>query len=144
MPRYCYVKDLKEKSDFVDATIRYNTTLAQSPLQELEMESWHDKKTTFSPCFFYALQANMAPTASSSVTFNYTVEYNFVFRNPKNGVNRFLVMEQIGQMNEANPTKSSENKSEIEPAATAAAVTTTTTLDESILPIANIKQLKGL
>lgn len=139
MNRYCYVKDLKEKSDFVDATIRYHQAANLSPLSVMNQFSWYDNKTNFSPCFFYALQANMAPTASSSLTFSYTVDYNFVFRNPKNGLDRFLKIEQVGYVNPSSGGRSIEEKStketEEEPAATAAA----STLDESVLPVAKLK-----
>lgn len=107
MNRYCYVKDLKEKSDFVDATIRYYATANASPLAAIVQESWLDKKTNFSPCFFYTLQANLAPTAATSLTFSYTVEYNFIFRNPKNGIDRFLKLEQVGYVNP--PSRSADS-----------------------------------
>ena len=143
MGRYCYVKDLKEKSDFTDATITYKTTSGASQLGDLKLESWSDERTTFSPCFFYALQANMAPTADSSVTFNYTVEYNFVFRNPKNGVDRFLIKEQVGYLNGSGAKSSTEDESTKEvPAATAAAEevtrSKTVSLDEAT-PVTNLK-----
>ena len=149
MTRHCYVKDLKEKSDFVDATVQYDTISGHTPLQNLKLESWIDECTTFSPCFFYCLQANMAPTTSASISMNYTVEYNFVFRNPKNGIDRFIIKEQTGYVNPSS-AKSSEvrtvaksstedESTEDEPAATAAAAATVTTLDASVLPIAKLK-----
>ena len=148
MVRHCYIKDLKEKSDFVDATIQYDSTSGNTPLNKLKLESWVDECTNFSPCFFYCLQANMSPTTNASISMNYTVEYNFVFRNPKNGIDRFLLKEQTGYVNPSG-AKSSEVKTvaksstedestEDKPAATAAAATVTT-LDASVLPIANLK-----
>lgn len=129
MPRYCYVKDLKEKSDFIDSTLHYNDTASASPLASLWLDAWEDEKTTFSPCFYYALQTNIAPSAPGTITMNYTVEYNFVFRNPKSGIDRFIKFEQIGYVNPSSGAKSSksietEKEDKEEPAATAAAATT--------------------
>ena len=132
MPRMCYVKDLKEKSDFVDASVHYTDTASMSPLTTMWVDSWSDEKTTFSPCFFYALQTNMAPSAPGTITMNYTVEYNFVFRNPKSGLDRFLKFEQVGYTNSSG-AKSAGTKEddEIEPAATAAARSVSIFSDET-------------
>lgn len=102
LSRTCYPSDLKEKSSFIDSTITYNKTAGESPLAAMANEAWNGGTgTDFAPCIFYTIQSSVAPSANSYITFSYSVEYNFVFRNPKNTIDRFLVLEARGYVNGA-------------------------------------------
>ena len=99
MSRPCYPNDMKEKMSFIDSTIGYNSTVGSSPLSNVWNLAWAASDTDFAPCFFYALQSSIAPSANAFITFSYSVDYTFVFRNPKNSLDRFLTLEARGYVN---------------------------------------------
>lgn len=99
LSRPVWASDLKEKSSFIDSTVIYNSAAGQSPLNLVASLEWGNNRTEFAPCFFYAIQSSVAPSANNYITFSYTVEYNFVFRNPKNSLDRFLTLEARGYVN---------------------------------------------
>lgn len=103
--RYSIPTDTKEKTGWVDCSIEYYKTTGYSPLTDIMLHGWYDGQTTYAPAFTYCLQTSVAAAANTTITFGYTVEYTFAFRNPKSGLNFFVKQEQIGYVNPS--TKSS-------------------------------------
>lgn len=99
--RAVYPNDQKEKINFIDSTIAYSKAAGQSPLSSMLNVAWSNGASDFSPCIFFTVQSSLAPSADATITFSYSVEYNFVFRNPKNTIDRFLTLEQRGYVNGA-------------------------------------------
>lgn len=99
--RYSVPTDLKEKTGWMDCSIQYYGTTGFSPLTTLFLKGWLDNQSTYAPAFTYACQTSLAAASDTTITFGYTVEYSFAFRNPKSGLDFFIKQEQIGLVNSA-------------------------------------------
>lgn len=45
--------------------------------------------------FFTCLKSPVTTTTAQTYTYSYTVEYNFIFRNPKNNLDNFIATEVV-------------------------------------------------
>jgi len=107
--RYSVPTDLKEKTGWVDCSIEYNKNVGASPISFLTLHGWYEGETTYAPAITYCCQVSQAATGTATITFGYTVEYSFAFRNPKSGLDFFIRQEQIGYVN---PSTAKTSKTE--------------------------------
>lgn len=110
--RFSVPTDLKEKTGWVDCSIEYYKAVNFSPLADVMLHGWYKGETTYAPAFSYCLQTSVAAAADTTITFGYTVEYSFAFRNPKSGLDFFVKQEQIGYVNPAGRALSAVVKTE--------------------------------
>lgn len=106
--RYSVPTDLKEKTGWMDCSIQYYNTAGASPLSSFYLKGWMNNESTYAPAFTYACQTSLAAAADTTITFGYTVEYSFAFRNPKSGLDFFIKQEQIGYTNPAGKSAKTE------------------------------------
>lgn len=109
LSRYSVPTDLKEKTGWMDCSIVYNKTTGESPLKLLMLKGWKENNSSYAPMFAYAAQTSLAAAASTTITFSYTVEYSFAFRNPKSNIDKFIATEQWGL---TNPNSAKTTKTE--------------------------------
>lgn len=93
--RYCTAKDLQERTTYIDSTITYNTSDPSNPFSAMFNADWKDGKAEFAPCFFTCLKSPVTSQQQVTLVYGYTVEYNFIFRNPKNNLDTFVATEVI-------------------------------------------------
>lgn len=94
--RYSVPTDLKEKTGWMDCSISYAKNVGYTPLLNLYTRGWEENNSTYAPAFFYTAQTSVTADANTYITFSYTVEYSFAFRNPKSNLDRFIAIEQWG------------------------------------------------
>ena len=99
--RSCYPRDLAEKTAWMDSALSYITTAAYAPTERVTNYQWLTQGSSFSPCLYIALRTNTAYSGQTYIRFNYKVEYNFAFRNPKNTLPVFLKLEAPSYVNPA-------------------------------------------
>lgn len=97
-------RDLMEKSVYTDATISYNPTQGESPVNYLAMVN----ELNFSPAMYFCVKSNTAQTSKQVTGWTYTVEYNCIFRNPKSDLQTFIVKENPDYKNPAGRSSSSK------------------------------------
>lgn len=93
--RYCTAKDTKERTDFHDSSIYYLPVegYESNPLYRMYNNDFYNNRVHFAPCFFVTLKSGLAAATQVVLTYSYTVEYNIVFRNPKNNLDGFIAAE---------------------------------------------------
>lgn len=107
--RYSVPTDLKEKTGWMDCSIEYYKTTGYSPLTDVMLHGWYDGQSTYAPAITYCCQTSLAAAADTTITFGYTVEYSFAFRNPKSGLDFFIKQEQTGYVNAAAKSTKTED-----------------------------------
>lgn len=105
MNRYCSPTDLKEKEAWVDSSVEYTGNAGLSPLTQMYNHGWYNGNCEFAPTFMYCIQQAAAPSAYQSVPVTYSIEYCFAFRNPRSGLDRFIVLEATGYTNPSTGSK---------------------------------------
>ena len=93
--RYCTAKDLQERTTYIDSSITYSSTDPTNPFSKMYVTDWYNGDAEFSPCFFTCLKSPVTSQQQVTLVYGYTVEYNFIFRNPKNNLDTFVATEVI-------------------------------------------------
>ena len=93
--RYCTARDLKERTDYIDSSIEYPayTGHEDNPLYDMRNIDWRNGRCHFCPCFYTCMKTGVTSAEQVTLIYSYTVEYNFIFRNPKNDLENFIATE---------------------------------------------------
>ena len=89
--RYVFASNVQERTTYIETANDYEKTTATTV--RIRNKQWLDLKSEFAPCIFVCMRRDDPPSALQFLTYSFTVEYIFEFRNPINKLESFLELE---------------------------------------------------